>query len=167
MGNKLSLKQQTVLMELPSLGNDWRKAIMKVYGYTKETKGVNQKVYSVKKNIQKNAQFREFLEVNGIDANRFAAKLNELLDARITKSVGGELYEEPHFPTQLGALSLLADVMGVKQKNKSREIGTQNNSLIIVSSSKEEALKEVREIRERYGQELTDPNYQTDDEDDA
>jgi len=168
MGKELSLIDHQVLTKLSELGN-WRSAIMEVYGYTEETKGLAQKVHNKKARIMKVAHLTHYLEAHNLGHARLANKLDQLLEAKKTVGAGrteeGELLtqETPDYQIQMRAVDLLAEIVGAKQKQKSQKIGTQVNQLIAVTETVEAAQKTAKMIEEHYGKEMTNPDYKVEE----
>ena len=168
MPKELTLKDRDVLTALVDT-RDWRKAIMQVYGYTKETTNLRQRVYNKKAKLMKKTRLSHYLEAHDLGHSRLAGKLDELLEASKTVGAGrdedGELLfaEKPEYTIQMRALDLLAEISGAKQKQKSSTIGTQVNQLIVETESVEAAKVTAKAIEEKWGIELINPDYEVEE----
>ena len=123
----------------------------------------------------KSAELKDFLETHGVGANLLVKKLKELLNAEKIVRVGGRpvceddgsVVMEPENAVRVSTLNLLADILGIKQRQRTREINKSSQQLIIMVESPEQAGKTVEAVKDKWGQAMTDPNYRiAEDEDD-
>lgn len=136
---------------------DWNKAIMRAYGYSKDEKDLSQKIYQAKKTILKKAELQEILSSIGIDNVTVGRGLRQLIDAdkpiiyrgRLAKDEKGNTIELPDWGARYNGLKLAADMLGMVQKQQSFDIVRQQNNLIVYVESEKDAKKRVHESKEK------------------
>jgi len=123
----------------------FRKAIMEIYGYTPDDPYLASKVSRIKRKLEGRLRDSEVFDIHRIDKFRIAAKLDQLLDAKQKVVRNGKVVTEiEDNRTQLDALKIAANILGLSQRKGGIDIGKQVNNIIVQMESVEDARKRVK-----------------------
>lgn len=149
---KLKPKDIAVLSKMVEYANAGelqpaKKAIMEVYGYTKDDKYLAQKVRNQKVKLLHDRSVAEIVELYGITITKIGQKVGELLEA--TKPVyylGDKLEDMADNRARVEAVKIAMDLLGVGHKAGSKQdIAKQVNNLIVFVESEEDARERIEQ----------------------
>lgn len=158
----LTDKDRLVLAELAKT-KDWTKAIARVYGYLKKDPAFSQKIWNAKHRILAKDATGEVLSSFGLDVGTLGLAIRDQMDAKQWKLVDGKWTEVPDNPARGSAISLLADILGVRQKQSHSEIYSHTQSLVIHVESPEQARITAEKVKREWGEEIATPNYKVEE----